>query len=157
LAAGHSAVACPFLRALVPFVCFFNKNFRLAPELGNLVPRCPISISCSFTFPLISYLTCPSPLLQSSVLHEADIAVLTRSEAKICRYNRVAPRTSSLVLTEECKFYTTSLGLGLARGFVGLCTEFGSEHCFFPPAKKEMRLIGLSRLVQSFEKIIVDI
>ena len=26
-----------------------------------------------------------------------------------------------------------------------------------PPAKKEMRRIGLSRLVQSFEKIIVDI
>jgi hypothetical protein len=68
---------------------------------------------------------------KSSVLHEADIAVLSRVEAITCRQNRVAPRSSSLVLTVEYKFYTTSLGLGLARGFVGLCTDFTGDRCFF--------------------------
>lgn len=68
---------------------------------------------------------------KSSVLHEADIAVLSRIEAMTCRQNRVAPRSSSLVLTVECKFYTTSLGLGLARGFIGLCTDFTGDRCFF--------------------------
>jgi hypothetical protein len=68
---------------------------------------------------------------KSSVLHEADIAVLSRTEATTCRRNRVAPRNSSLILTVECKFYTTSLGLGLARGFVGFCTDFTADRCFF--------------------------
>jgi hypothetical protein len=68
---------------------------------------------------------------KSSVLHEADIAVLSRIEAITCRRNRVAPRSSSLVLTVECKFYTTGLGLGLARGFVGFCTDFTGDRCFF--------------------------
>jgi hypothetical protein len=68
---------------------------------------------------------------KSGVLHEADIAVLSRTEAMTCRQSRVAPRSQSLVSTVECKFYTTSLGLGLARGFVGLCTDFTADRCFF--------------------------
>ncbi|MBI4516858.1 MAG: hypothetical protein HY699_13695 [Deltaproteobacteria bacterium] len=68
---------------------------------------------------------------KSGVLHEADVAVLSRVEAATCRQNRVAPRSASLILTVECKFYTTSLGLGLARGFLGLCTDFTADRCFF--------------------------
>ncbi len=68
---------------------------------------------------------------KSSVLHEADIAVMWRSESITCRQNHAEPRNASLLLSVECKFYTTSLGLGLARGFVGFCTDFTSERCFF--------------------------
>jgi hypothetical protein len=67
----------------------------------------------------------------SGVLHEADIAVLPRSEAAACRSNDVEPRASSACLTVECKFYGTPLPLTMGRGFIGLCAEFGRKKTFF--------------------------
>ena len=63
----------------------------------------------------------------SGALHEADVAVLPRSEAAACRLNKVEPRASSAVWTIECKFYTTPLPLAMGRSFIGLCAEFGRK------------------------------
>jgi hypothetical protein len=59
----------------------------------------------------------------SGVLHECDVAVLDRTEAVNCRFNRVEPRQAKVILAVECKFYSTALPLSLARGFVGLATD----------------------------------
>lgn len=63
----------------------------------------------------------------SGVLHECDVAVLFRDEAITFRLNRVPPRQSKIVLAVECKFYSVSIPLGLARGFVGLASDLGSS------------------------------
>ena len=68
---------------------------------------------------------------KSGVLHEADIAVLYSDEAENCRQNHVAPRSSKIVLSVECKYYSSNLGLGLARGYIGLVSDLSVEDPFF--------------------------
>jgi len=68
---------------------------------------------------------------RSEVLHECDVAVLPRAEAETCRQNNVHPRSSKLILAVECKFYTVSLPLHLARSFIGLGVDIGVEGCHF--------------------------
>ena len=68
---------------------------------------------------------------KSTLIHEADIAVLLRTEGVISRTNSVPPRSLACVLTVECKFYSSNLGLALARGFVGLCSDLSSRDTFF--------------------------
>lgn len=60
---------------------------------------------------------------KSGVIHEADLAILRRDEALTCRNSNVPPRHSKIIASVECKFYATTLGLHLARGFMGLCTD----------------------------------
>ena len=67
----------------------------------------------------------------SGVLHEADVAVIRRDEGVTCRNNQVPPRSKSLVLGAECKFYSTRLGLHLGRGFMGLCGDLKGRGLFF--------------------------
>jgi len=67
----------------------------------------------------------------SGVLHEADVAVLPRSEGAACRINNVEPRASSALLTIECKYYATPLPLGMGRSFIGLRADFGRRKVFF--------------------------
>jgi hypothetical protein len=70
---------------------------------------------------------------RSRVLHECDVAVVDRAEAITCRINRVPPRHTHVWLVFECKFYTTSLPLGLGRSFMGLDVDFSQKHhrCYF--------------------------
>lgn len=70
---------------------------------------------------------------KSHVLHECDICVLLQTEADLCRNStdRLAPRSSKIVLNIEAKFYTTSLSLGLGRSFLGLTTDLSSGKSFF--------------------------
>jgi len=70
---------------------------------------------------------------QSTVLHESDISVLLTSEADLCRLSpdRVAPRSSKLVVSIEAKYYTTNLGLHLGRSFLGLTTDFSAQEIIF--------------------------
>ena len=68
---------------------------------------------------------------KSGVFHEADLAVLFRDEAQTCRQNGVPPRSARVLIATECKFYSTTPGLGLARGFVGLCSDLTSRDCYF--------------------------
>ena len=65
---------------------------------------------------------------KSKVLHECDVAVLDRAEAKTCRAKRVMPRHSALMLAVECKYYASTLELGLGRNFMGLVRDIRHKH-----------------------------
>jgi hypothetical protein len=67
----------------------------------------------------------------SGVLHECDVAVLYQSEAATCRLNRVSPRSSKLIMGIECKFYSSTIPLGLARSFIGLGLDLSAQDCYF--------------------------
>jgi len=67
----------------------------------------------------------------SKVLHECDVAVLTRDEAEMCRRLRVSPRYSKVVIAVECKFYASDIPLHLARSFMGLSRDLASGNRYF--------------------------
>jgi hypothetical protein len=68
---------------------------------------------------------------KSGVLHEFDVCVIRQSEADTARQNQVHPRSSKVVIGVECKFYTTSLTLGLARAFIGLGSDVSTKNVMF--------------------------
>lgn len=63
----------------------------------------------------------------SGVLHECDVVVLDADEAALCRRKRVNPRAAKCLLAIECKYYSSGLKLGLARGFAGLSADLGNR------------------------------
>ncbi|MEC6897223.1 hypothetical protein [Photobacterium piscicola] len=67
----------------------------------------------------------------SGVTHEADVAIIERSEGETCRIQNVHPRHTKLIFAVECKYYFTNLGINLARSFLGLDKEFNSKKVFF--------------------------
>jgi len=81
---------------------------------------------------------------RSRVLHECDVAVLDRDEAAECRRDRAEPRSSKLLLSVEAKFYTTTLSLNLARGFIGLTSDLST---LFPCFVANMTSISGMRLL----------
>lgn len=68
---------------------------------------------------------------KSGLIHEADVLVLLSEEAQLSRQNQVPPRSKRAIIAAECKFYSSNLRLGLARAFVGLCSDLSSRECFF--------------------------
>lgn len=70
---------------------------------------------------------------RSSVLHECDVCILYQTEANLCRQSqdRVAPRSSKVLLNIEAKYYTTSLTLSLGRSYIGLVSDLGCDSSFF--------------------------
>jgi hypothetical protein len=68
---------------------------------------------------------------RSRVLHECDVLVLSQEEADRARVQQVAPRGGHSLLAIECKFYTSTLNLGLARGFEGLHADLGTRRTLF--------------------------
>jgi hypothetical protein len=64
---------------------------------------------------------------RSGVLHECDVAVIDRHEARVCRREKVHPRASKVLIAAECKFYASTLQLGLARGYLGLAEELSKQ------------------------------
>lgn len=68
---------------------------------------------------------------KSGLIHEADILVLTGAEGQLCRQNLVPPRSHRSIVAVECKFYASSIKIGLARAFVGLCSDLSSRECYF--------------------------
>ncbi len=64
---------------------------------------------------------------RSGVLHECDVAVVDRHEARVCRAGKVHPRASKVLIAAECKFYASTLQLGLARGYLGLAEELSKQ------------------------------
>lgn len=68
---------------------------------------------------------------KSQLIHEADVVVLTEAEGSLSRTNSVPPRSHQCVLTVECKFYASNIGLFLGRGFVGLCSDLSARESFF--------------------------
>lgn len=67
----------------------------------------------------------------SKVLHECDVSVVRHDEAVTCRTNNVPPRSNKVEICVECKFYSDSLPLNLARAFVGLAADLSTSYCFF--------------------------
>jgi len=67
----------------------------------------------------------------SSVVHECDVAVIGAAEARNCRNNASHPDRNSLLIGVECKYYTSSLGIGLIRSFLGLTDELKRKNRFF--------------------------
>lgn len=68
---------------------------------------------------------------QSTVAHECDVSVLLQTEAQMCRNDGVLPRSSSLEIAVECKFYSTPVPLNMARSFIGLGADLTADHCYF--------------------------
>jgi len=68
---------------------------------------------------------------KSGVLHECDVAVIEQAEAETCRQREVPPRSSSVLIAAECKFYSTPLRLNLAREFLGLSLDLSAEQVLF--------------------------
>src|SRR5260221_9858174 len=65
------------------------------------------------------------------LLHECDAAIVLRSEGQTCRMNRVHPRCANVIFASHGKFYGAGLGVGLARGFLGLTTDIWRQGRFF--------------------------
>lgn len=89
-----------------------NLIFRTSP--GDI-----FSPKRKYTHALIELLGCP-PLEahigvkvsgRSRVLHECDVAVIDRHEARVCRASKVHPRASKAPIAVECKFYASTLQL----------------------------------------------
>jgi hypothetical protein len=68
---------------------------------------------------------------RSRVWHECDLAVLDRTEGTRCRVQQVPPRSSSVLLAAEAKFYATPLSLSLAREFIGLRSDVAARSTWF--------------------------
>jgi hypothetical protein len=95
---------------------------------------------------------------KSQVLHECDVAVLDRAEARECRRNRTEPRSRTLEISAEAKFYTTSLQLNLARSYVGLVTDLSvSFPCFVTnsTSASAMRLLAARKERHWYDRVMV--
>ncbi|MGO8265253.1 hypothetical protein ACC862_03470 [Rhizobium ruizarguesonis] len=69
---------------------------------------------------------------KSMVQHECDVSVLYRDEAELCRRHGADPRNSQVILAVECKYYVeTTMGVNLARSFLGLSTDIMHKNRFF--------------------------
>jgi hypothetical protein len=71
---------------------------------------------------------------KSKVIHECDVAVIYADAATTCRAEEVHPKSTQLLLSAECKFYVQStMGVGLARSYLGLVSEVKHSHreCYF--------------------------
>ncbi len=63
---------------------------------------------------------------KSKVRHEADVAIILRTEAESCRrVKKVLPKYDKIILAIECKFYAENVPLGQARSFLGLNKDIG--------------------------------
>ena len=68
---------------------------------------------------------------RSRLRHECDVAVLYRSEAQTCRFEKVSPRSNKVIIAVECKCYASGLGIDLGRGFIGFTSDLSSKGRFF--------------------------
>lgn len=63
----------------------------------------------------------------SGMTHELDVCIIRADDARDARSNRQTPSAAALVAGWECKFYDTPLQKHLARAFVGLMDDMGSN------------------------------
>lgn len=63
----------------------------------------------------------------SGMTHELDVCIMRADTAQECRRQPNDPPSSSVFGAWECKFYDQSLDKHLARAFVGLVDDFGSN------------------------------
>jgi len=63
----------------------------------------------------------------AGMTHELDVSLIKAAEANQCRMNPDDPASSCVIGAWECKFYDKSLDKGLARAFVGLLDDLGTN------------------------------
>jgi hypothetical protein len=63
----------------------------------------------------------------SGMTHELDVCIMRAQDARACRARPNDPPCASLVGAWECKFYDKALDKHLARAFVGLVDDLGSN------------------------------
>lgn len=63
----------------------------------------------------------------SGMSHELDVCLMRGQDARECRARPDDPKAASLIGAWECKFYDGSLQKHLARAFVGLVDDMGSN------------------------------
>jgi hypothetical protein len=63
----------------------------------------------------------------SAMTHELDVSILRAEDATACRNNPDDPGSASVFGAWECKFYDSRLDKNLARSFVGLVDDLGSN------------------------------
>jgi hypothetical protein len=61
----------------------------------------------------------------------ADVSILVRAEASLCRQHQVNPRYFSALILAECKYYSTPLKLDLSCSFLGFSHEMRVTDCLF--------------------------
>jgi hypothetical protein len=102
----------------------------------------------------------------AGMTHEIDVSIMRATEAMACRMNPDDPASTSVLGVWECKFYDNRLDKGLARAFIGLLDDFGSNvrlegFCsnewhsqmpdFFQPKRRPYPHLRLSPLVPASE------
>jgi hypothetical protein len=114
-----------------------SSNFVFRSSPGRIFSK-----TQPYTHALIIFDQCP-PLEahigiyvsgKSKVIHECDVAVIYADAATACRIEEVHPKSTQLLLSAECKFYVQStMGVGLARSYLGLVSEVKHSHrdCYF--------------------------
>lgn len=65
---------------------------------------------------------------KSEVVHECDVSILGWTEAESRRKDNKNPRHHKILLSIECKFYSSTIELAMMRGFRGLIDDIGSSH-----------------------------
>ena len=63
----------------------------------------------------------------SGMTHELDVCLMRGQDARECRSRPDDPKAASLIGAWECKFYDGGLQKHLARAFVGLVDDMGSN------------------------------
>jgi hypothetical protein len=122
------------------FVRYEDSNEeRTAALVFRTSPGAIYSTTQPYTHAVIEFPGCP-PLEahvgvrvtgKSRVLHECDVVVLDKQEARLCRTNQVHPRSSKVLLAAECKFYTSAIQLYQGRGFLGLTSDIHRKERYF--------------------------
>ena len=126
-----------------------QQNAIIRYELFNEVPTNTLvfrtapgaiySTAQPYTHAAIEFADCP-PLEahigirvtgKSRVLHECDVAVLEKTEARLCRLEQVHPRAIKVLIAAECKFYTSAIQLDLGRSFLGLTSDIHRKQRYF--------------------------
>jgi len=90
---------------------------------------------------------------RSTVAHECDVAVIDKAEAQRSRMQGVHPRSSKARFTVEAKFYSTPLGIALAREFTGLRSDLSAQTSLFvtnTTAESVARLLSHQCPVESY-------
>jgi hypothetical protein len=64
----------------------------------------------------------------SGMTHEIDVCIMRGDDANACRARPDNPGVASVFAAWECKFYDAALDKHLARAFVGLVDDLGSNY-----------------------------
>ena len=68
---------------------------------------------------------------RSKVLHEADVLLLTQSEADRARTTNTDPASAKCRLVAEAKYYTVPVSLSTSREFLGLSKDISANAAIF--------------------------